>query len=108
MTTDVLEILRDRKGDLLGAADNRVKAIRRLFKWGKRKRLISSNNAGDVEYVGKDTGGWHPWTQEELERYEQHHPTGTMARLALDLIQFTGLSRMDVVRVRETCNIKTL
>ena len=107
MTTDVLEILRDRKGDLLGAADNRVKAIRRLFKWGKRKRLISSNNAGDVEYVGKDTGGWHPWTQEELERYERRHPTGTMARLALDLIQFTGLSRMDVVRVG-ACNIKTV
>src|SRR5262249_32971190 len=79
MTTDVLEILRDRKGEKLGAADNRVRALRRLFKWGKRKRHVRTNYAADLEYVSKDTGGWHSWTVDELERFEARHRAGTKA-----------------------------
>jgi integrase len=105
MTTDVLEILRDRKGQKFGAADNRVKALRRLFKWASRKRFVSHNPAADLEYVSKDTGGWHTWTPDEIDRYEAHHTVGSMARLALDLIQYSGLSRMDAVKVGAS-NIK--
>ena len=38
MGTDAIEVLRDRKIDLPGAANNRVKAIRQVFKFGIRKK----------------------------------------------------------------------
>ena len=38
MGTDAVEVLRDRKIDLPGAANNRVKAIRQVFKFGMRKK----------------------------------------------------------------------
>ena len=55
MGTDAVEVLRDRKIDLPGAANNRVKAIRQVFKFGMRKKhsdgkpYVSNNPARDVE-----------------------------------------------------------
>jgi hypothetical protein len=43
------------------------------------------------------TGGYHSWTPEEVLRYEQRHPIGTKARLALGLFLFTGQRKCDVV-----------
>ena len=37
MGSDAVEVLRDRKIDLPGAANNRVKAIRQVFKFGSAK-----------------------------------------------------------------------
>jgi integrase len=96
MQLDALEVLRDRK-DKLGAADNRVKALRRVFKWGKDKRKIATNPAKELAFVNLGSEGWHSWTVEELEQYERAHPVGSTARLALDLMQYLGLARMDVV-----------
>lgn len=98
MGLDALEVLRDRKGSKLGAADGRVQALRRLFKWGKTKRKIAVNPALELAYVNTNSDGWHTWSSEELAQYESHHPVGTTARLALDLLQYLGLSRMDVVK----------
>jgi len=42
----------------------------------------------------------HPrWTLEQIEKYEERHPRGTKARLALELILSTGQARCDVVRM---------
>jgi integrase/recombinase XerD len=86
---------------LIGAADERVRALRALFKWGKLKRkdIVTVNLAQDVAYLNKKSEGHHTWTPEEFEQYEQHHSIGTKARLALDLIQYLGVSRMDVVKI---------
>ncbi|MDQ0836244.1 hypothetical protein [Sphingomonas faeni] len=35
-------------------------------------------------------GGLHSWTEEEIAAYEQHHAIGTVARLAFDLMIWTG------------------
>ena len=78
ITPKVLRILRDRKGDKLGAADNRVRALRRVFKWGLENEHVKSNPAHDVSYVSKDTGRWHSWTPEELEQFELRHAAGSM------------------------------
>jgi integrase len=41
--------------------------------------------------------GFHTWTQEEVAAFEQAHPVGTMARLALALLLYTGQRRSDVI-----------
>ena len=43
--------------------------------------------------------GFHAWTVAEVEQFEAHHPVGTKARLALDLLMYTGARRSDVVRL---------
>jgi integrase len=94
-----LRVLRDRKADLPGAADNRVRALRRVFKWGLSNEHVRSNPARDVEYVAKDSEGWHSWTPEELNQFEARHPVGTKARLALALLMYTAARRSDVVKL---------
>jgi integrase len=99
MTPKALRVLRDRKADLPGAADNRVRALRRVFAWAMDAELVISNPARDVKYIRGETGGWHSWTPEELEQFEKRHPVGTKARLALALLIYTGTRRSDVVQL---------
>jgi hypothetical protein len=42
-------------------------------------------------------GGYHTWTANEEAQFEQRHPIGTKARLALALFLFTGHRNSDVV-----------
>lgn len=41
--------------------------------------------------------GFHTWTEDEIGRFEQRHPLGTKARLALALMLYTGQRRSDAV-----------
>lgn len=104
MGTDAIEVLRDRKIDLPGAANNRVKAIRQVFKFGMRRKhpdgkpYVLNNPARDVEKFKYGSTGFHSWTPEEVRQFEQRHAVGTKARLALALLLFTGQRRADVIR----------
>ena len=99
ITSKALRVLRDHKADKPGSADNRVRALRRLLKWAVKNELMINNPARDIEYVSRKSDGWHSWSAEELSQFEARHPIGTKARLALTLLQFTGASRSDVVRL---------
>lgn len=106
MTTDAIEVLRDRKLALPEGANNRVKAIRAVFKWAVRKKgpdgksLASHNPARDVPYLkSNNPSGYHTWTLEEVRQFEAHHPIGSKARLALALLLFTGQRRSDITRL---------
>jgi integrase len=43
--------------------------------------------------------GIRAWTEADAVRYEARHPIGTKARLAFDLLLYTGVRRSDVVRL---------
>jgi integrase len=98
MGTDAIEVLRDRKIKKPQAANSRVKAIRQVFKFGLRKKLIANNPARDVEYLKSGSTGFHTWTVDEVRQFEVRHPVGTKARLALGLLLLTGQRRSDVIR----------
>jgi len=105
MNADAIEVLRDRKVAVPEGANNRVKAIRQVFKWGARKKgsdgkpLAPSNPAREVSYLrSNNPGGYHTWTAEEVRQFEAHHAIGTKARLALALLLLTGQRRSDVTR----------
>jgi integrase len=67
-----------------------------------RKRLSALMNfairAGDVDRnpvlatkpYRVESEGFHTWTEDEIAQYEGHHPVGSTARLALDLMLWTG------------------
>ena len=98
ITSKSLRVLRDRKGTPEGS-NNRVKAIRAVFKWALNDERITTNPARDLEKVSAPSDGYHSWTIEEVEQYEARHPIGSKARLALALIMYTGVRRSDVVRL---------
>lgn len=99
MSTKAVRVLRDRKRGFPEAANVRVKAIRRLFRWALDDEVqgVKSNPARDVSYLRGRLGGFHSWTIDEVERYEKCHPIGSTARLALALLLYTGQRRSDVV-----------
>jgi integrase len=106
LTTDAIGTLRDRKLALPEAANGRVKAIRGVFKWAVRKKAADGrpyaphNHARDVPYLkSNNPDGHHAWTFEEVHAFEERHPIGTKARLALALLLFTGQRRSDIVRL---------
>jgi integrase len=98
MTVDAVEVLRDRKLEFPEAANARLKAIRQVFKFGMRKKFAPFNPARDVPYFQTGSTGYHTWTVEEVRQFEERHPVGSKARLALALLMFTGQRRSDIIR----------
>lgn len=92
--------IRDRMADTPGQANNTLKALRQVFKFAMNYDYVSANPFTDIEYLKpKKKGGFHAWTLEEIEAFEEKHPIGTKARLALALLIYTGQRRGDVVKL---------
>ncbi len=95
-----VEQLRDEKLELPGAANNRVKALRRLFTWAKAaKKPGARNPAAEVGYLKPRGDGFRTWTAADIECFEEAHPIGTKARLYFALLLYTGVRRSDVVKL---------
>ncbi|WP_246747438.1 tyrosine-type recombinase/integrase [Nitratireductor aquibiodomus] len=81
------------------AAQNYVKVMKALFQFAVDSAWIDENPAANVKGRAPETDGFHTWTLEEVIQYQNTHPVGTQARLALDLLLYTGLRRADAVIV---------
>jgi integrase len=102
METSHVAKLRDERAAFPDAANNRVKALRRLFAWANSAeyRYATKNPARDVGRLrSNNPDGIRAWSEPEAARYETRHPIGTKARLAFDLLLYTGVRRSDVVRL---------
>jgi integrase len=93
-----LEVLRDRKlPEFPEAARSRLKNISQVFEWAKDKRIVKRNPARDVKYPKhRPSAGFHKWEPHEVEQFWRRHPIGTKARLAVDLLLFTGQRGSDI------------
>lgn len=81
------------------AAEGRRKALRRLFNWAVAEGRVAANPVTGVDKQSAPTDGHHTWAIEEIARYWARWPVGTKARLALDLLIFTGLRISDLAQV---------
>lgn len=91
--------LRDEKADTPAAANHMLKALRALFRWAIEEEIVARNPAVDVKLVQYAKKGHHTWTLEEVAQYEQHHPVGSKARLAMAILLYTAGRREDAVRL---------
>jgi integrase len=94
--------LRDQKAHVPEAANARVKAIRQVYKYALEYNIegIETDPTRDVRLLHSDNpDGFHAWTAEEVEKFEQAHPIGTNARLALALMLYAGCARRSDVIV---------
>ena len=89
---------RDEMMDRPQAANGMIKALRQVYKYSVRYDLHDRNPAEGVEYLSGNAEGFHSWSLEEIKKYEDTHPIGTTARLALALALYTGQRRADLVQ----------
>lgn len=75
-----------------------VKVLRQVFKYAIRYDLIERNPADGIELLKSGSDGYHSWTLAEIEKFEEKHPIGTTARLAMALALYTGQRRGDLVQ----------
>jgi integrase len=98
MTAKAVRMLRDRRADQPGTANNWLAALKTLFDWAIDAELFNGvNPAKDVPKVKGKSDGFHTWTPEEMQQFEARHPIGTAARLAFAILAYTGQRRSDAV-----------
>lgn len=89
------------KKDGPSAANKVRKNLRTIINYGTKKELvdISVNPAWKADPRKEAEGGFHTWSEAEIEKFRERHPSGTKARLALELALNTGAARQDLARL---------
>jgi len=64
-----------------------------FFRFAVRHKLIEANPVEEAEEVEHKATGFYPWTEEDIARFRAFYPLGTKARLALELVLWTGARR---------------
>lgn len=80
-----------------GAADNMMKIIRSVYRWGISRGHAKNNPAIGIPKVHSGNGGATPWTIADLNTYRAKHPKGTAAHLCLTLFMFTACRISDAI-----------
>jgi integrase len=87
------------------AARKLRKELMRLFDYAEKihMRPHGSNPVRHSEKVrvaaGERSKGYHTWTEAEIAQYRAKHEVGTNARLAMELMLWTGQRRSDAYRL---------
>jgi integrase len=92
-----LRVMRDRKADKPGAANNRLKFLGTMLSWAVENNMIRANPTRDVKPMRYATEGFHTWSAEEVAQFEAHHAIGTKPRLAFALMYYLGVRRSDAI-----------
>ena len=71
------------------------KQLKRLLRYAVKLEWIAANPAELADGAGGKKGTRHTWTEAEIAQYRRHHALGTKARLALEIILWTGQRRAD-------------
>ncbi len=72
------------------AANMLRKRLNALMKFAILEGLASTNPVTATKPYKVKSDGFHTWTEEEIQLYQERHPVGSKARLALDLMLWTG------------------
>ncbi len=95
--------IRDRHADRPEGANNRAKVLSQLYGWAVKRQEVEgvaylTNPCAGIVKLTTGSEGIRTWTVEEVKAFLKRWPSGTMARLAIELL-LHGLRRSDVVRI---------
>jgi integrase len=94
-----VQALVDAKAATPSAARNLLAVLRMLMKFTVSAGIRRDDPTIGVRHARIKTAGYRTWTEADIGTYQEHHPIGTMPRLALALSLGTGQRRSDVVRM---------
>jgi len=90
---------RDRRATTPAQARHFLDAMRGLFRWAAKAKMVKTDPTVGVENPPLKKGdGFLPWTEEHVAAYQARWPIGTRQRVWLDVLLYTGLRRGDAVR----------
>lgn len=94
-------MLRDRRKENPGAANNRLKYLSSMFGWAIERAVynLRFNPCRDVRKIRYVSSGFYTWTIEDVQKYAARHPIGSMPYLALCLMLFLGARKQDAIRL---------
>jgi integrase len=89
---------RERRAATPASAQAFIDTFHGLFKWAVRSQLAKVDPTLNVkvETKPKRKGGYPPWTDSDMEKFERHWPRGTRERVMFDILAYTGLRIGDV------------
>jgi integrase len=87
------------RADQPESANGLRRVLRALMDHAMEIGLRADNPTRDIKAIRTKSDGYHSWTEDEIAQFENRHPVGSRARLALALLLFTGQRRSDVIRM---------
>jgi integrase len=100
ITTATVMAGRDRRANTPYQARHFLDAMRGLFSWALKARLIKTDPTAGVDNPPRpQSDGFAPWSEDDIAAYERRWPIGTRQRVWLDVLIYTGLRRGDAVRL---------
>jgi integrase len=89
---------RERRAATPASAQAFIDTLHGLFKWAVSVKLAASDPTRNVKVKtrSKRRGGYPPWTDEDMARFEARWPRGTRQRVIFDILAYTGLRIGDV------------
>jgi hypothetical protein len=85
-------------------AGNLLSALRHVIGWMIDEEHIEPDDDPTIGLksgkakASRESGGWVPWTDEDMAKYRARWPLGTEARLMFDILHFTHLRLGDAAR----------
>ena len=85
-------------------AGNLLSALRGMIGWMIEEEHLDEDDdptsgiRSGKSKASRDSGGWVPWTEEDMTAYRKKWPLGTEARLMFDILHFTFLRVGDAAR----------
>lgn len=95
ITQEVIRDSRDARAHTPAAANTFLKAMAHVFTFAVSYNHAKINPVIGVERIKHKTEGHHTWTEQEINRFLDAYPAGTMAHLCMCLMLYTGVRVSD-------------
>lgn len=93
-------ILATKASEFPAAARNLRKQLRRLFAFAVKCRMRPDNPVEHTAAVKQPKdAGWKAWSEDDIAAYQTRWPLGTTARLALEIMLWTGNRKSDALKL---------
>lgn len=89
----------ENRSEKRSAANNLLKRVKQIFDFAVDEGWIEHNPAQGMRGYRITDGGFHSWTESEIQKFEARHPIGSIPRLAFSLLLYTAQRRSDVVKM---------
>lgn len=94
-----IELLMSNRAETPAAANNLLRMLRILMKFAIVHGWRKDDPTVGIRALKMRAGGFYTWSENDIAKFEAHHPVGSRARLALALLLYTAQRRSDVVRM---------
>jgi integrase len=94
----LLSIL-DKRAGTPAAANALRNVLRQVFQFAFERGWRGDNPMRDVRRIRYEKKPFRTWSEDDIAAFEARWSRGTRARLALDLLLYTGQRRSDVIRM---------